>query len=565
MVCADRSESGEKAMLQAGFESTAARFIAATIICIALVIPVRLAAQDSSSASKPTITDDPATLDQLWQRASSKYDARRNALLKDVDQQAANGPYRPDWQSLGKYQVPDWYKDAKFGIFVHWGVYSVPAFGSEWYPRDMYREGSEEYKHHIATYGPLSKFGYKDFIPMFKAEHFDPNQWAHLFRESGAKYVVPVFEHHDGFAMYDSGLSDWTAAKMGPHRDLAGELAKAVRDAGLHLGASSHRVEHNFFLDEGRKLDSDVNDPKYAAFYGPAHLRIEDEKHSLADDWTYVSDSFLDDWLARDAEIVEKYHPELMWFDWWIGQPDVRRHLLKFTAFYYNQAASRGEVGVINYKYSAMEKQSAVLDIERGQLNNIRDSYWQTDTSVSNDSWGYIENDHFKTPEFIVHQLIDIVSKNGNLLVNVGPRSDGTIPDEVQKVLLDIGSWLKMNGEAIYGTRPWKIYGEGPTKIVEGAFHDTSLSPFTEHDFRFTQKGDAVYAIALAWPASGEVVIKSLGGAALSGKNIEKVSLVGSTSVLEYSQQTDGLHIRVPAQPPGRYAYCFKVLLASKT
>lgn len=550
-------------MLRSGFESSAARFIAATMVCLALVIPARLAAQDSSSTTKPTITDDPASLDQLWQRASSKYDAKRNALLKDVDRQAMNGPYRPDWHSLEKYEVPDWYKDAKFGIFVHWGVYSVPAFGSEWYPRDMYREGSEENKHHIATYGPLSKFGYKDFIPMFKAEHFDPGQWAHLFSESGAKYVVPVFEHHDGFAMYDSGLSDWTAAKMGPHRDLAGELAKEVRNAGLHLGASSHRVEHNFFLDEGRKIDSDVNDPQYAAFYGPAQLRIEDEKHSLSDDWTYVSDSYLDDWLARDAEIVEKYHPELMWFDWWIGQPDVRNHLLKFAAFYYNQAASRGEVGVINYKYSAMEKQSAVLDIERGQLNSIRNSYWQTDTSVSNDSWGYIENDHFKTPEFIVHQLIDIVSKNGNLLVNVGPRSDGTIPDEVQKVLLDIGAWLKVNGEAIYGTRPWKIYGEGPTKIVEGAFHDTAISPFTEHDFRFTQKGDAVYAIALAWPTRGEVLIESLGSTALSGKKIEKVSLVGSTVELEYSQQTEGLHIRVPAQAPGRYAYCFKVLLAS--
>ena len=386
-------------MLRSGFESSAARFIAATMVCLALVIPARLAAQDSSSTTKPTITDDPASLDQLWQRASSKYDAKRNALLKDVDRQAMNGPYRADWHSLEKYEVPDWYKDAKFGIFVHWGVYSVPAFGSEWYPRDMYREGSEENKHHIATYGPLSKFGYKDFIPMFKAEHFDPGQWAHLFSESGAKYVVPVFEHHDGFAMYDSGLSDWTAAKMGPHRDLAGELAKEVRNAGLHLGASSHRVEHNFFLDEGRKIDSDVNDPQYAAFYGPAQLRIEDEKHSLSDDWTYVSDSYLDDWLARDAEIVEKYHPELMWFDWWIGQPDVRNHLLKFAAFYYNQAASRGEVGVINYKYSAMEKQSAVLDIERGQLNSIRNSYWQTDTSVSNDSWGYIENDHFKTPD----------------------------------------------------------------------------------------------------------------------------------------------------------------------
>ena len=550
-------------MHQLQLEMTSARLIAATLICVAIAMPVALAAQHPGSSTQPTISDDPSALDQLWQRAGSRYGARRTALLKEVDHQATNGPYRPDWHSLRKYQVPDWYKDAKFGIFVHWGVYSVPAFGSEWYPRDMYREGSEEYKHHLATYGPLSKFGYKDFIPMFKAEHFDPKRWAHLFSESGAKYVVPVFEHHDGFAMYDSGLSDWTAVKMGPHRDLAGELAKAVREAGLHLGASSHRVEHNFFLDEGRKIDSDVNDPEYAAFYGPAHLRMEDEKHSLLEDWTYVSDAYLDDWLARDAEIVEKYHPELMWFDWWIGQPDVRKHLLKFSAFYYNQAASRGEIGVINYKYSAMEKQSAVLDIERGQLDNIRDSYWQTDTSVSNDSWGYIENDHFKTPEFIVHQLIDIVSKNGNLLVNVGPRSDGTIPDQVQKVLLDIGSWLKLNGEAIYGTRPWNIYGEGPTKVVEGAFHDTSISPFTEHDFRFTQKANVVYAIELGWPENGEAVIQSLGGAALAGKKIGTVSLVGSGLALHYQQRADGLHIQVPPQAPGNYAYCYKVVLVS--
>ena len=548
-------------MRQPHFELIAVILGTAALVCT-MAISAPLAAQDRSSATTPTISENPAALDQMWQRASSKYDARRKSLLKDVDQQAAQGPYRPDWHSLQKYQVPDWYKDAKFGIFVHWGVYSVPAFGSEWYPRDMYREGSEEYKHHLATYGPLSKFGYKDFIPIFKAEHFDPNQWAHLFSESGAKYVVPVFEHHDGFAMYDSGLSDWTAAKMGPHRDLAGELAKAVHAAGLHLGASSHRVEHNFFLDEGRKIDSDVNDPKFATFYGPAHLRMEDVRHSLLEDWTYVSEPYLDDWLARDAEIVEKYHPELMWFDWWIGQPDVRRHLLKFTAFYYNQAASRGEVGVINYKYSAMEKQSAVLDIERGQLDSIRDAYWQTDTSVSNDSWGYIQNDHFKTPEFIVHQLIDIVSKNGNLLVNVGPRSDGTIPDEVQKVLLDIGSWLKVNGEAIYGTRPWKIYGEGPTKIVEGAFHDTAISPFTEHDFRFTQKGEAVYAMELAWPTSGEAVIESFGSTALKGRKIGKVELVGSISPPHYEQKSDGLHIDVPAQAPGKYAYCFKVILA---
>ena len=206
----------------------------------------------SPDSMKPTATRSPQELDESWRKASSKYDSRRKELLAEVDRIASAGPFRPDWESLGSYQVPDWYKDAKFGIFIHWGVYSVPAFGSEWYPRMMYQEGSPEYKHHLATYGPLTQFGYKDFIPRFKAEKFDANQWAVLFEESGAKYVVPVFEHHDGFAMYDSGLSDWTVAKMGPRRDVYGELAKAIRAHGLHLGASSHRIEHNFFLDGGR-------------------------------------------------------------------------------------------------------------------------------------------------------------------------------------------------------------------------------------------------------------------------------------------------------------------------
>src|SRR4029077_8014975 len=178
------------------------------------------------SPTASTATQEPALIDQIWQKASAKYDAPRAAILKEVDSAGHQGPFRPDWESLQKYEVPEWYKDAKFGIFIHWGVYSVPAFGSEWYPRDMYRKGSEEYKHHIATYGTQDKFGYKNFVPMFKAEHFDPAAWAKLFKEAGAKYVVPVAEHHDGFAMYDSGLSDWTAAKMGPHRDVIGDLAK---------------------------------------------------------------------------------------------------------------------------------------------------------------------------------------------------------------------------------------------------------------------------------------------------------------------------------------------------
>ena len=518
----------------------------------------RAHAQNSSASVKPTASETPRKIDDTWREASSKYDAARNSLLADVDRTIAAGPYRADWESLRSYQVPDWYKDAKFGIFIHWGVYSVPAFGSEWYPREMYQEGSAENKHQLATYGPLTQFGYKDFIPRFTAANFDAEKWAALFQEAGAKYVVPVFEHHDGFAMYDSGLSDWTAVKMGPRRDVYSELAKAVRSRGMHLGASSHRIEHNFFLDGGRKLDSDVNDPKYAAFYGPAHAWLQG-KGSLLEDWTYLSTDYLDDWLARGAEIVEKYDPDILYFDWWIGQPNARRHVAKFAAFYYNHAAAKGKVPIINYKDSAMEQHSAVLDIERGQLSGIRPLYWQTDTSISVKSWGYIENDTFKSAVTIVQQLVDIVSKNGNLLVNIGPRSDGTIPEQTQATLREIGAWLKVNGEAIYGTRPWNKFGEGPTSVVEGKFHDTETTPYTAQDFRFTTKGDALYAIEMAWPQGEEAVVRSLNESALGGGKIVSIQMLGSDTPLTYKLQADGLYIQMPVQKSGNYAYAFKI------
>ena len=531
-------------------------------VCMAWILALILFASQAKPQTRPTKPQDAQAIDETWQRASSKYDSERQKILKEVRHRASDGPYRADWQSLQKYEVPDWYKDAKLGIFIHWGVYSVPAYGSEWYPRNMYRQGSDEYKRHLSTYGPLTKFGYKDFIPLFRAERFDPAAWARLFKEAGAKYVVPVFEHHDGFAMYDSGLSDWTAVKMGPRRDVHGELATAIRTEGLRLGASSHRVEHNFFLDGGRQIESDVNDPQFAAFYGPAHTWME-SKQSLLTDWTYVSDAYLDDWLARDAEIVTKYKPDLFYFDWWIGQPSVRQHLMRFAAFYYNDAAARGSVGVINYKSDAMEPHSAVLDVERGQLTDIRPLYWQTDTSISNKSWGFIEHDSFKSPQAVIHQLIDIVSKNGNLLVNIGPRSDGTIPEEVQNVLREVGSWLTINGEAIYGTRPWKVYGEGPTKIVEGAFHDTDAQPFTDRDFRFTTKNGALYACELGWPSTAQAVIRSLAPAQLDGRKIVSVSLLGSTSAIGFDPESDGLQIHLPPQAPRKYAHCFKITFDS--
>jgi alpha-L-fucosidase len=513
----------------------------------------------AQSATAPTASEDPAKVDQLWQKASSKYDVQRATLLKEVDDVNHEGRFRPDWESLRKYEVPEWYKDAKFGIFIHWGAYAVPAFGNEWYPRNMYREGSEEYKHHIATYGPQDKFGYKDLLPMFKAEHFDAAAWAQLFKRAGAKYVVPVAEHHDGFAMYDSGLSDWTVAKMGPHRDTTGELAKAVRAEGLHFGVSSHRVEHNFFLGVAREISSDVNDPQYAAFYGPAHTWISPWGAPLSNDFTYVSMSWADDWLARSAELVEKYHPDIVYFDWWIGQALIRPNLTRFAAFYYNSSLKYGDhVGVINYKDYALQEQCGVLDLERGQLGDIRPLYWQTDTSISNKSWGYIKDDTFKSPEFVVHQLIDIVSKNGNLLLNIGPRADGTIPDEVQQVLLEVGAWLNVNGEAIYGTRPWRIYGEGPTKVAAGSFHDTDTANYKPEDFRFTTKGDVLYAIGLAWPTNGEAVIHSL-VQTVGSERVRSVALLGSDAKLQFNQRADGLHVQLPTQPPAKYAYVLRL------
>ena len=528
-----------------------------------IVVSAALAAPLNAQTTAPTAGESPETIADTWIKASSKYDARRTEILADVDREGNDGPFRSDWASLSKFEAPEWYKDAKFGIFIHWGVYSVPAFGSEWYPRLMYLKGSEVNKHHVEKYGPLTQFGYKDFIPMFKAEKYDPQAWAKLFKESGAKYVVPVFEHHDGFTMYDSGLSDWTAKKMGPKRDLAGDLATAVRAEGLHLGASSHRIEHDWFLDGGREQPSDVNDPKYAEFYGPAEPQVLDPSlpgaNELHDDWTYVSPKYAEDWLARSAEIVEKYHPDLIYYDWWIGQASVRPYLAKFAAFYYNESTKHGQQGLINYKDQAMEQSSGVLDIERGQLAEIHPAYWQTDTSVSNKSWGYIENDTFKTPAFVVHQLADIVSKNGNLLLNIGPRADGTIPQEVQDVLLSVGAWLKINGEAIYGTRPWKIYGEGPTKVKPGSFHDTDTLDYTAEDFRFTTKGSHLYAIEYAWPAGHEAVIRSLAKGAPDMRMVSGVELLGSDAQLTFTQGSDGLHIQLPSKPADQPAYAFRI------
>ncbi len=303
-------------------------------------------AQTSADPLAPTHdTKSADEIDHEWQASVAKYDEKRGEILSHV----------VDWETLRKFEIPRWYKDAKFGIFIHWGVFSVPGSQNEWYPRNMYQQKDPGFQEHVTRYGPQDKFGYKDFIPQFKAEKWDPADWARLFKQAGARYVIPVAEHHDGFAMYGSDLSDWTAAKMGPKRDVIGDLAKAVRAEGLHFGTSFHRAEHNWFFDGGRTFRSDVNDPKYASLYGPAHTWLSDPKQVLMNDWTYVSPEFANDWLARASEIIKKYKPEVMYFDWWAGQANYRRNVTRFAAFYYNYSAKHGIPGVIDIKDYALD------------------------------------------------------------------------------------------------------------------------------------------------------------------------------------------------------------------
>ena len=299
------------------------------------IVPILFAACALSAQTPPT----------------ANYDAKIDAAMKKIDAVVQKGPFQPNWASLEKFQIPTWYADAKFGIFIHWGVYSVPAFGNEWYPRNMYlaNDKSGDFQHHVATYGPQSKFGYKDFIPMFKAEKYSPADWAQLFKNAGARFVMPVAEHHDGFQMYASDLSDWNAAKMGPKRDLVGDLAKEVRKQGLHFAASSHRAEHWFFMEGGRTFDSDVKDPKFAGLYAPAQpKRLPGAK---ADN--QPSEKHMKDWLARTCELVDNYKPEVVWFDWWIEEPAWVPYLQKFAAFYYNRGAEGGKPTALNYKNKA--------------------------------------------------------------------------------------------------------------------------------------------------------------------------------------------------------------------
>lgn len=468
------------------------------------------------------------------------------AALERIEACIQNGPYSDDWASLSGYQTPQWYQDAKFGIFIHWGVYSVPAFDNEWYPRSMYMQDNPVFQHHLATYGPHKKFGYKDFIPLFRAENFSAGEWARLFRESGAKYIMPVAEHHDGFQMYNSRLSRWNAQEMGPKKDILGELFHAFKQQGLHCCASSHRIEHWFFMGHARDFDSDLPTPLTREdLYWPA---MPDPDFHNPRSEPAPSQEFLEDWLLRCCELVDQYQPEALYFDWWILHSAAEPYLKKFAAYYYNQAAAWGRQVVINYKHDSFHFGCAVPDMERGQFSAAKPFYWQSDTSVALNSWCYTENNRYKSAQELLWALIDVVSKNGNLLLNIGPKADGSIPEQDAALLRAIGGWLQTGGEGIFGSRVWRISSEGPTRTADGQFTDSQGISYTSQDFRFTVNGDSLYAFAMKWPEDGNVQIRSFAKADDPNSSpfqglIDSVTVLGSPSPTTWHQDEAALHV----------------------
>lgn len=483
--------------------------------------------------------------------------------LQQIDDVITKGKYKDSWESLSNHKTPDWYYNGKLGIFIHWGIYSVPAYGSEWYSRAMYDKNCREFEYHRETYGTQDKFGYKDFIPMFKAEKFNADKWAALFKESGAKFVMPVCEHHDGFAMYDTAFNRWNAKAMGPCRDITGEIKKACENNGLTFCASTHRAEHYFFMNMGRTFDSDVNDEKYRDFCGPAVYCPEWDSHTIhkttADTYSIgASKEWLEDWLVRTCELIDKYQPADLYFDWWIHNHSFKPYLKKLCAYYYNRADEWGKEVTVNYKHEAFAPTVATFDVERGALTDISPIPWQTDTAIGKRSWGYTKNNEFKSVRHIITDLIDIVSKNGMLLLNVGPKADGTITDEETAVLKQLGAWLKLNGEGIYNTTFWKTFGEGKVNNKAGFFQDSSEKKFTNKDFRFTYKNGYIYAFQMR-PNGKDAVIKTLKKKNGPDFIIKNITLLSTGEKLEFERSDTKLTVKANSRFSDNYPICFKI------
>jgi len=474
--------------------------------------------------------------------------------------------YEAAWESLKQHSTPQWLRDAKFGIYTHWGIYCYTATrgNATWNSHAAYnRPDSDAARDFYEKFGELTtEFGYKDLIPKFTAEKFNAEEWADLFAKSGAKFAGPVAEHHDGFAMWDTRYSEWNAAKMGPKRDVVGELEKAIKAKNMKFVTAFHHAANWTFFPTWDKT-KDCSNPEFSGLYGPVHRQGE-----------MPSKEFLDEWYGKLTEVVDKYDPDFIWFDFALDR--IREDYVKnFVAYYYNKADERGKDVVITYKGHDLPPGVALLDHELGQEPELTYYEWITDNSIDvQGAWGYIEDLEYKTVDRLVDNLVDRVSKNGYLLLNIGPKWDGTIPEGAKKGLLGMGEWLDVNGEAIYGTTSWVKSGEGPTnvKLSERDGQETGHAGFNESDIvytnkdiRFTVNGNTLYAIMLDWTEE-DVMIRSLVSKNAPGyyiypDEIASVTMLGDGRELEWELvEGEGLRITPPDTKPCEHAFVFKIV-----
>jgi alpha-L-fucosidase len=475
----------------------------------------------------------------------------------------AEGPFKPTMDSLKQYKCPDWFRDAKFGIWAHWGPQAVPMDG-DWYARGMYEQGSKHYKYHLEHYGHPSKFGYKDIIPLWKAEKWDPDRLMQLYKKAGAKYFVSMGSHHDDFFLWNSKLHKWNAANMGPKRDVVGDWQKAATKYGLKFGVSEHLGASFTWFQASHRADK--SGPLAGVPYDGANPEFADLYHFPANPgdrgWYSNDPRWQRQWYAEIKELVDNYHPDLLYSDG--GVPfgnEVGRSII--AHLYNTSAAAHGGTAEVIYNCKQKSEGRWVEDLERGIMPKIDPYPWQTDTSIGD--WFYDRNYKFKPVVWVIHMLVDNVSKNGNLLLNVVQRPDGSLDPEVEDMLAKLADWNAIHGEAIYGSRPWLVYGESAVKVKGGSFGENYK--YNAREIRFTTKprsgeeGPVLYAIALGWPEDRTITVRSL--AKPAGENINNitgVSLLGYDGKLDWKQTPEGLIVTLPEKKVSEYTTGLRII-----
>ncbi len=478
--------------------------------------------------------------------------------------------YSESWESIEKVNpAPDWFKDAKLGIYTHWGPVSSAFAGSDpnvwyagWHGMIMYKDGkivktkdgnpSNNYIHHKKKYGAPKEFGYRHIIEQFETSGFNAKKWADLFARSGAKFAGPVAMHHDNFAMWDSKTTRWNSMNYGGI-DPSAALKKEIEAKDMKFMASFH---HAFTWQ----------------YFAPAHAHggIDPKDYDLYTnphpiDSETPDEDFYNAWWAKLKEYIDTYQPDLIWFDWWLeNMTDESR--LKFLAYYYNKGIEWNKPVAICYKESTFSEVTAIKDYERGRPNQPKTNTWLTDTSPG--AWFYRPGAKFKTPNELIDVLVDIVSKNGVMLLNVPPNPDGSIPEVMGDLLIDMGDWLKINGEAIYGTRPWTVFGEGPTRLTEGGhkIEEKIKIEYKHTDIRFTKKTDKEFYAIVMDKTDKDIVIKTLStDIGVLNSKIISVKLLGSDEAITWERNSKGLIIKAPKHFPTEYAHAFKITLEGYT